>query len=568
MKRFFFVLCVVVAVTTLGFHAHYPYLDDPGLGKTGLVLVLVSLACAAILLAPFRKGTEPEAVAVHRADLYFCLAALLLALGLYLVGIRSAGPWTEETWWVEQSREILDGVRIHPIGFKGDHPANFQAWPAAFVLLVTRDPLLAVRLPGVLYALATACFCAGTVRLFRPRALLLPSFVLAVFSLTLLYYSHSGWNEMSIVPFLISGQLYFFGRAALRRSSRALLPLVFFAGFGFWTLYTPFAFSLIVLGGLAVLPSSRMPTRQKLLFGLAFLLIVAPTIGKAIEYPEVGLTRHEEFLKGGEWGRHFDERYRRLPTYAANFGTTLRHMLPPRDAIEEWNLAGVNLEATTSALALVGLLAGAVRFSWLQRSVLFGSFFLLLAGLVLSNPQASIWRELCLLPFPLILAGVGWSFLVDGIRGRAGGRWLAPSAGGILIVLHLGIWTHRYIWFELRDPGNPLGEAVLALHSETRRGVGDATGVAVPDTDGRLVWRYFNALEYGYPVPPLVFGSPEELETPLRDRKVGAIVVPLQEASPSREAVSGFLSGHQIRTTQEAVLDRFGRPAGWIFFVP
>lgn len=567
MKRFFPISCVVLSLATLGYHAHYDYLGDPGLAKTGLALVLISLACAAILLGSLARSAEPDTEPVHRLDLWVCLAALVATLVLYLVGIRSAGPWSEETWWVELSREILAGTRIHPAGFKDDHPANFQAWPAAFFLLVTRDPLLAVRLPGVFYSLATAGFCAATVRLFRPRALLAPTFVLAACGFTLLHYAHSGWNEMSIVPFLISGQLYFSGRVALQGSVRALLPLAFFAGLGFWTLYTPFVFSLIVLGGLAVLPSSRVTPRHKLLFALSSLLIVAPTIGKAIRYPIEAVTRHEEFLKGGEWGRKFDDTYRPLPTYAGNLGQALRHMLPSRDAFEDRDLTGIHLEATVSALAVLGLLVGAVRFSWPQRGVLFGSFFLLLVGLVVSNPQASLWRELCLIPFPLVLAGVGWSVVVDGLRERAGGKWLAPITGGLLIVLHLGIWAHRYEWFATRYQGNPLGEAVLALHTETRRVTPDTTAIAVPETDGRLAWRYFNALEYGTPAPPLSCGSLEELEAPLRDRQVGAIVVLLHEKSPSPEDVGAFLARNAVRFTQKAVTDRLGRPAGWVFFV-
>ena len=566
MKKVLVALSAVLTLVSLGFHASFRYLHDPGLAKIGLAQVLVSLALAAALLSTLPKDTEPLGEPVHRLDLYLCLAALLAAFVLLLVGIKSSGPWSEETWWVEQAREILSGIRIHPVGFKDDHPANFQAWPAAFFMLLTRDPLLAVRLPGVLYVLATAGFCAATVRLFRPRAYLLPSFVLAAFGFTLLYYSHSGWNEMSIVPFLISGQLYFFAKAALLRSARALRPLAFFTAFGFWTLYTPFLFSLVVLGGLAVLPSSRIATRHKLLFGLAFLLIAAPTIGKMVSYPTEAMNRHEEFLQGGEWGRTFNDQYRPLPTYAANLGNALQHLLPPRGPIEDWNPTGIRLEPTTAALAVLGLLA-AIRFSWLQRGILFGSFLLLLAGLVLSNPQSSLWRELCLIPFPLILAGLGWSVAVDGIRRWPGGRWVAPVAGGLLLVLHLGIWARRYEWFLSHHSGDPVGDAVMALHGEVRKSFHGSAGVAVPDIEGNLVWRYYNTLEYEHRVPPLRYRELAELESLLRNRQVGAVVTSPQENCPSPEVVGELLARNKVKFTRKAVLDRLGRPAGWVFFV-
>lgn len=566
VKTVLVAFCALLALGSFGFHATRDYLNDPAAGRIGVALVLLSLAGAAALLTGLPGPPESDGPSLSRLDLYALLGALALAFVLYLVGIRSTGPWSEETWWIEQAKGILSGTNVHPAGFKDDHPANFQAWPVALFLLVTRDPLLSVRLPGVIYALGTACFCAGTVQTLRPGSLLTPTFVLSACGFTLLYYSHSGWNEMSIVPFLVSGQLHFLARVASGKDPRALLPLVFFVAFGFWTLYTPFVFALIVLGDLALLPPSRLATRHKLLFALAFLLIAAPTIGKAVRYPTNAVTRHEEFLKGGEWGRTFDQNYRPLPTYARNAGKALYHMLPTGGPIEEWDLTGINLEGTTSALAALGLLA-ALRFSWLNRGFFFGSFSLLLLGYVLSNPQASLWRELCLIPFPLVLAGLGFSLVVDVLRRWPGGRWLAPAVGGTLIAVHLGIWGQRFEWLRSSYPGDPLGEAILAIHAEVHRDGREIPRVAVLATTGGLASRYYDELELLHRPPSVELGRLEDLQAILGNRQANVIVAVREETSPSPEALEALLTRSGIGFTRKEVLDRVGRQAGWVFFL-
>lgn len=448
----------------------------------GLGFILASFA-AVLFLVVKAQGCVPLPSALRW---YYLLPGIPLFVGLYVLRLHEPGPWSEEIWWTDISRMIVSGRLIHPIGFKADHPANFQAWPVALFFWLTEEPMLATRLPGVLYALGAAYFTVKSTFLYCRVHSPFLVWVLGLGSVSLLHYSQSGWNEMNIVPFLISAQFYFLSRGLLRHCQRSLYLWAICAGAGFWTLYTPAMFSLITAAALLCWPPSRSPWRHRLLALICFACIAVPTGGKIIHHPEQALGRHEAFLKGGEWHRKFDAENRPLETYIKTAKDVVWHILPPRREIPRRNLLEINLELSTFCLAILGVVAIPFSAGVAGSVLLFGSLLLLFLGVIVTNPWDSTWRELCLWSPLMLLSGTGVQLL---LWPTARYPVLKSLIIMILACVHSSIFLNTYLNSRVGFFGDDTSDEAKAIAEAISAASRGEKVVLLPDANGGWLAR-------------------------------------------------------------------------------
>ncbi len=399
------------AVATLAFHASVDYLGGGGRDLGGAALAFGGGALAIAIVA-----TSPRTSLLRWRDVLEPRVAWALLLGgflyVHLRGIRIPALWLDEAYWIEQAKQILNGSRFDPAGFIGDQPANFQAWPVALLLFVTRDTTLAVRLPAVLYQGASALLLA---RLLRPLAGTAGAFLAAFFAGISVWSVHlaiHGWNNVTIAPVLVSAQLAFLVEALTARCERSLLLFGVAAGLAISTLYVPLLLTGLLLPA-ACLGVRRLAPRAFVRLAVVVALIVAPTVGKAVRYPAQALGRHVAFAKGGEHpaegvpGSAF-ARYRET-------ASELLAELTPSAARDEERMKRpmlwpVFLELPALAFLFVGAVALLRGFPRKEGPVL---LLLLLAPLwtfgllVASNPGTSVWRQAALQPLLVVVAAYG-----------------------------------------------------------------------------------------------------------------------------------------------------------------
>lgn len=242
-----------LGTAALLFHWLVPYGKEVSTGWFGNAILVAAFA---YWVHAFRQTwSDLPGPSLKRFE---ALGLLAVFLALYLPFLVSPPIWTEEVYWLEDARGILNGTLVSPLGFKSDHPANFMAWPCALVLFLTRDPFLAMRLPGVLYALGMIYYVGRTVELFSERRAPWVAYALPLLCGATLRYSQTGWNEINIAAFLVSAQLFYLCAALTTGSPRARVWLALFTALGFSTLYTSFLFSGIAVAMIVVLRPERL----------------------------------------------------------------------------------------------------------------------------------------------------------------------------------------------------------------------------------------------------------------------------------------------------------------------
>ncbi len=310
---------------------------------------------------------------------------------------------------------------------------------------------------------------------------------------------------MNSAPFLVSCQFYFLSRALLFSCKRSLVLLSLFAGLAFWSLYTPALFSIIAMGFVVIAPKATLNYRMKALSLLCFLLVATPTLGKVIHHPDNAIGRHEAFLRGGEWQHQFDENYRPLPTYLNTLRDIGTHVLPSLKPFDRMGLLSINLEYSSMCLMLLGVAWGLVRLDRKRQLLLYGSTILLLAGIVLTNPTSSTWRELCLWTPLMIFAGLGLQFLLN-----AAGRVSSFLSGAVLTVIlavHVYFFGSHYLISRVGFFGDPMSDQVNVMYAGARPYLQSSRVTYLPNTGGgwfarlfvslypgKLSYRYYNSL--------------------------------------------------------------------------
>lgn len=461
-------LCVVLALSSFAFHAlidHQSSVTNQWIGA-GLLSACVLLALG--LFGMCRDASPNNPSSIWGPRYYPFLIVGLLVAPLFLWDLESLPMWSEEARWTEQARRIVHGEMIHPIGTIGDHPANFSAWFCALILALTGDPLFATRFPSVVFSYFTVYFAVGTSAVLVPGGPLFWRYLLGFLSVTLIYFSGTGWNEMTIAPCLVAIQMYFVARVIVSKSARGPPGLGISAGFGFWTLYSSFLSAAVALATVLCAPNRWVLGRSKITMLLVFLLVASPVLGKMVRDPMACFSRHERFLQGGEWGKQFGGEYRPLPTYIRTIRVLAERMVPNSDLVGFQQLQDGRLEIVVFGLLIVGLVWLPLTLGWSRRIALFVPACGTLAGLILSNPEASPWRTFCIFPFELVIAISVLGCLSRVLKGH---EYLYHVLVAGLVISHValfGLHYHKYraalpdhrsggaearlLWNEIREP--------------------------------------------------------------------------------------------------------------------
>lgn len=545
--RFVLPLSVVLLLASLVFHLLVDVHTSLQAQWQGVGLILVSILAVLAMGIAFPATALPNML--PRVPWPGRILLLLTWIFFYLVFLKEPGPWSEEVWWAELGRSIANGSLVNPIGFKGDHPANFQAWPVAFFFLLTGDPIFSARLPGALYAPATVFFVILTVALYCRVRSVFSCWVLGLLSVSLLHYSQSGWNEMNSVPLLISVQFYLLSRALLYSCRRSLILLALFAGLGFWSLYTPALFSLIATGFVLIARKTTLSFRMKALWLLCFLLIAAPTFGKMLHHSFNSLARHEAFLKGGEWTPQFNESYRPLPTYFQTLYAIWWHILPGPSSLHREALLQINLEGTTMLLFMAGLLWGLWGFDRYRKLLLYGSTILLVIGITLTNPGGSTWREFCFWSPLMIFALIGLQILLSRIEKVS--PVVGASAVALLLCAHVYIFGMRYLQSRVGAFGEFASYQAKRIFEEL-----------APQLEGSRTYYFSNSMRGWFArllassarekLAYHTFSSLSQLDRGLENSLI--VTMAGDETNPSAEDVVGMLSAaglsfHEIKVS-------------------
>jgi len=427
-----------IGLASVVVHGSLDYVDGPiGHRLLALAIFLTTVAFGGWMVAVTPR--RPPGTGVRRWSRLAVISVLIAGLAVFLVGLLRLPPWSEEAWWILIARRAWHLQIVHPMGVKSDFPSNFQFWPIAALLPLTGNPHLAARLPGVAYGVAAAFFTAATVRCFVTRFTLPLAACFPLCSLWMVFLVHSGWSDVNVVPVLIAAQTYLLCRSVLDRDERSLMALGVVCGVGFWTLYTPFMYSLIVVGMALVLAAGK---RTAIRFLLTWGVVISATVGKLLQWPSL-LQRHLRLLEGGEF--HSGQGVAGLvAAYWDNLVSVAKACLPACGEITWLGLGGIWLEASTSVLLVVGLAAGWWGIDRLRRLLLYAPAGLALAGLVISHGQPSPWRATVLAAPIFLLAGVGAHRMTEAasrLLSTLDRRRTAAVSAAIILVLHVMVFT-------------------------------------------------------------------------------------------------------------------------------
>lgn len=406
-----------------------------------LAIFLATLAFAGWILwrsPPNRIGVwspwSPAAVATVAAG--GCI--------IFWIGIDRLPSWSEEAYWLEIARDALHSGHYHPIWFKGDFPSSFQSWPITGLLAIGVPPILASRIPILVYMVVAGLMIAATTRFFVPKPSITLGVVFSFASLWMVFIVHLGWSDVGPIPVVIAAMTYFLAASVLESSSRNHLCLAVVTAVGFATLYMPMVYALIVLAIFAVLPTRIASVEEKLRFAAVFSVLVSSTIGKAIQWPADAVSRHLTIVEQGkEWAEGSSGLLTRVEEIGHNLREIVILMLPDTEPVSWWNLLLGWVELSTFAFFVVGLATMWIGLNWLQRGLLILPPLLLIVGVAIADPQPSPWRLTVLAPILFLYASIGAGRIVQLVsrRGRSDLRFAAISLiVGIQVMVFLLPW--------------------------------------------------------------------------------------------------------------------------------
>jgi hypothetical protein len=339
---------------------------------------------------------------------------LILAFLIRIIPIMNNGLYLDEWYWLESARRVLAGVLSSPFGFIGDQPANFTVFPVALLLGLTRNPVLAVRLTGVIYSLITITFLYFLAeRLLGKKAAAVGALLYAL-SVWDIHVSNLGWNNVNINPLLVSGVLYFLYKIYTNEYSiRTLFVLAFLLAVCLHLLYVAALMSLPVLLVFLILLVRRLRhhtglrPRGFILFGLFLFICVSPLFAKLIRYPQESIGRHAEFVQ-----QNADLAAESLSPIAYYFEQAkllVNDFTAGADNFRFEGLWGITLDPIIQALAVAGL--GLALLAAIRRKassywfiIIFTLGVLLLIPFILLYRTSSVWRSYAILPIVYLLA--------------------------------------------------------------------------------------------------------------------------------------------------------------------
>jgi hypothetical protein len=334
---------------------------------------------------------------------------LLFAFVIRMIPILTDGLFLDEVYWLETAKSILQGQTFSPFGFIGDQPSNLPAFPVALLLGITQNPVLAVRMTGVLYSLvAIACVFFLVRYLLKTPAAIVAAILMSI-SVWDIHMSIFGWNNVNLNPMLASAVLLLLFLAVSKNPSpRVLFFLAFTTAVCVHLLYVAALLSIPVFLVLAIhwLRNRSQATLEKcVLFSLFFFISISPLGPKLIEYPQ-SVSRHGEFLQ--ESISQSEKSNSSIQYYADQFKLMGQDYTSGTNNFGIEVLWDITLDPMMQRLSLLGailILIQTIRKKsdpfWLVILLVF-CLQLLIPFVVLAR-STSVWRSLILLPIAYLL---------------------------------------------------------------------------------------------------------------------------------------------------------------------
>ncbi len=335
---------------------------------------------------------------------------LLLAFILRVIPIMKHGLLPDEWYWLDNARLILKGMIVSPFGFVGDQPSNFPAYPLALLLLIVRNPLLAVRLMGIIYSLITIFLVYSLVKkAFGFKAAVCGAILMAV-SAWDIHMSGLGWLNVNPNPMLVAWLLLLLYRIWERKYTIwTLFWLAFSVAISVHLLYV--AVLLIVPVGVTLLihwvkSNSGKKLTEIVLVGLFFFVCISPLIPKLIQYPE-SVSRHGEFLQ--ENLNMSGESKTTLSYYWEQVLLLREDYFRGETDFSAQGLWGITLDTPIQFLSVLGIVLIIIQtirkkndYFWLVVILTF--FVQLFVPFVLLFRTSSVWRAYPIFPIVYLFA--------------------------------------------------------------------------------------------------------------------------------------------------------------------
>jgi len=383
--------------------------------------------------------TAPLRVRIRGSSTVLPVLIVLLAAALRLFALDRVPPGL----YYDESANGVDAIRvlqgIHPIFFVGNQGREplIIYLQATTIALIGPSPL-ALRLPTAMVGILTVAATIITFRrIFGSRVGLFSGFLLAV------SYWHLSLSRLAfpagMLPLFVTLSVYWFWKASHggRFFDFGLAGAAL--GLGIYTYIpsrlTPLLFAVWLTGMLSVSAWRKTiaPTRLLvggLVGGSLFVVVVSPLAGYFYKHPDefLGRIQAEQATQPGV-------------TLLEDFSQSVGALVATGDPNPRQNLPGQPLIAVPVSLAwLVGIVIALRRWRDGVSIFLLLCCALMLAPAALSHEPSHALRLVGELPFVLVVAALGFDWLVDRRWPR---RW---PLGAILVGLSftfIGISTAR-----------------------------------------------------------------------------------------------------------------------------
>lgn len=572
LTRFKFCAGLILFFGSLAYHWNVPYFQTAGEQLIGLSIII---GCFTFTISCTQHSAWKKLLNV--SSQFRQLNPLIIPLLGFLAFVHLRDLWQTPMWLSEafvinDAKRIISGDLLHPIGDSGDFPSNFMSWPVALVLFLSHDPIFSVRIFGVLSGLLTAYLAYLMLDLLKGSAsigwlaILIPLF--SVWMIELAICGDNNW--VSFLPLIIMAPYYFLLRAITLRSPSSLVLLAIVCGICFWTLYVPFVFSLIIVATIFLLPARTLSFRSKLNFCLLFLIIASPTIGRVLQFPQIAIGRHVNYIMGGEaTAFRFVSVLEALDRYKESALLILRDLYPSIVEVQH-RTRGIILEPTLFALMVLGFLTIPFFLTVQQTFLLYFPMLALGAGIVASNPQFSIWRLTALAPFCFFFAVAG-SYIISSIGRRAlkAPVWIT---GLFISALHLYFFYLYYV--QLREyrfkneilSGGEYLTNLISYRSQALQEQGYELHLPVPDGPTGIIVKHLRYQDY----PVFEYTSLTELLVSIKEKNAIFVTV---EGLPAEHPLSDerarlALRDLKMKCREEMLRDLTGRPRSVMFICP
>lgn len=338
---------------------------------------------------------------------------LLFAFLIRVIPIQQNGLFLDEWYWLDSARRIHAGLVPSPFGFIGDQPSNMPAFPVAFLLAIMKNPVLSVRLTGVIYSIFAIIFVYLLARKLMGKNAAIVSALLLAVSVWDIHMSNLGWNNVNLNPMLIAGVLYYLYRIFTNDyDTKVLFFFALFVSICIHLLYVtalviiPAIYCLIVLTINWIRTKSGPTLRNMIIFLLYFVICVSPIVPKLSMYPQQSIGRHSEFIevnviqsesKQSAASYYFDQSRYLLDDF--NTG---------KNNFQAEGLWGITISKMSLALFYLGLVLVMIQVLRKKASsywiiIIITLATLLLIPFVLLYRTTSVWRAYAILPIIFLL---------------------------------------------------------------------------------------------------------------------------------------------------------------------